>query len=393
MRTRAVLVTRAPSRGHRRRSVALVGRRPAPQQRTDRASARRRRWRPRRRTSPRRFGPARSSPRSARSSTATAPPTSGCTAPTAASRWSAATWSCTRRDRRLEGSSQTLPKGLSPGDHPGREPRGRRSRRGRSLHPGQSATLVVDATEASPRLAWRVMSGGTQADGTPSRLATYVDARTGPCCAPSSRSRPRTDPASRSTAARCRCSSPCPADVPAQGPDARQHLHDRHGQHLRQLALPLLGWGCKTGTLFTGPDNSFGSCDVVDGLPRRFLGRVRHWQQPVCLRVELPNGQRRPCAARPSGGRGRVDDVRDNQQPLALVRAERLHQAAGDFSGRGSAGETRVRNPPRAVGSARAERPEPVHVVDQVSRIDPEENGAGNPPALRLWFARVNFSF
>jgi Zn-dependent metalloprotease len=39
--------------------------------------------------------------------------------------------------------------------------------------------LVIDATGATPRLAWQVMSGGTQADGTPSRLATYVDARTG----------------------------------------------------------------------------------------------------------------------------------------------------------------------------------------------------------------------
>ena len=40
-------------------------------------------------------------------------------------------------------------------------------------------TLVVDATTASPRLAWRVLTGGRQADGTPSRLATYVDASTG----------------------------------------------------------------------------------------------------------------------------------------------------------------------------------------------------------------------
>ena len=41
------------------------------------------------------------------------------------------------------------------------------------------STLVVDALGATPRLAWKVLSGGTQADGTPSRLATYVDARTG----------------------------------------------------------------------------------------------------------------------------------------------------------------------------------------------------------------------
>ena len=39
--------------------------------------------------------------------------------------------------------------------------------------------LVVDATDGSPSLAWRVTTKGKQADGTPSRLATYVDATTG----------------------------------------------------------------------------------------------------------------------------------------------------------------------------------------------------------------------
>lgn len=43
----------------------------------------------------------------------------------------------------------------------------------------EASELVVDATGAVPRLAWEVLTGGTQADGTPSRLATYVDARTG----------------------------------------------------------------------------------------------------------------------------------------------------------------------------------------------------------------------
>ena len=42
-----------------------------------------------------------------------------------------------------------------------------------------SSRLVVDATGATPRLAYEVLTGGTQDDGTPSRLATFVDARTG----------------------------------------------------------------------------------------------------------------------------------------------------------------------------------------------------------------------
>ncbi|WP_148614573.1 M4 family metallopeptidase [Nocardioides rubriscoriae] len=43
----------------------------------------------------------------------------------------------------------------------------------------QAPRLVVDALGATPRLAWEVQTRGRQADGTPSRLATYVDARTG----------------------------------------------------------------------------------------------------------------------------------------------------------------------------------------------------------------------
>ncbi|MFJ5780008.1 M4 family metallopeptidase [Streptomyces sp. NPDC093094] len=39
--------------------------------------------------------------------------------------------------------------------------------------------LVVDATGSTPRLAWEVTTTGTQYDGTPSRLATYVDAASG----------------------------------------------------------------------------------------------------------------------------------------------------------------------------------------------------------------------
>ena len=39
--------------------------------------------------------------------------------------------------------------------------------------------LVIDALGADPRLAWEVQTLGRQADGTPSRLTTYVDARSG----------------------------------------------------------------------------------------------------------------------------------------------------------------------------------------------------------------------
>src|SRR4051794_6391127 len=43
----------------------------------------------------------------------------------------------------------------------------------------RQSRLVVDATGAAPRLAWQVTSGGVQSDGTPSRMLTYVDAKSG----------------------------------------------------------------------------------------------------------------------------------------------------------------------------------------------------------------------
>ncbi len=57
--------------------------------------------------------------------------------------------------------------------------RSARTRAVRNDADAKTSELVVDATGARPRLAWEVVTGGTQADGTPSRLATYVDARTG----------------------------------------------------------------------------------------------------------------------------------------------------------------------------------------------------------------------
>lgn len=45
-------------------------------------------------------------------------------------------------------------------------------------HVGRS-TLVVDAREGAPRLAWAVTTVGTRRDGTPSRRLTTIDAKTG----------------------------------------------------------------------------------------------------------------------------------------------------------------------------------------------------------------------
>jgi Zn-dependent metalloprotease len=49
----------------------------------------------------------------------------------------------------------------------------------RNLRAEGTPRLVVDATTAAPRLAWQVTTSGRQADGTPSRMLSYVDADTG----------------------------------------------------------------------------------------------------------------------------------------------------------------------------------------------------------------------
>ena len=50
----------------------------------------------------------------------------------------------------------------------------------KKLRPAEAEPqLVVDALGATPRLAWAIQTKGRQADGTPSRLTTYVDARNG----------------------------------------------------------------------------------------------------------------------------------------------------------------------------------------------------------------------
>jgi Zn-dependent metalloprotease len=124
----------------------------------------------------------------------------------------------------------------------------------------ESATLVVDATGATPLLAWRVMSGGVQADGTPSRLATYVDARTGKV----TRTEQQIETADGS--GQSLYSGTVPLQLTFTGltyqlkdPTRGNTYTTDMGNKSDGLLCQLLGSGCKTGTLFTSPDNSFGN--------------------------------------------------------------------------------------------------------------------------------------
>ena len=79
--------------------------------------------------------------------------------------------------------------------------------RSRGMTDASRSRLVVDATSGTGRLAWEVVTGGTQKDGTPSRLATYVDARSRQgAVARAADRRPSTAPASPSTPAPSRSS-------------------------------------------------------------------------------------------------------------------------------------------------------------------------------------------
>ena len=124
----------------------------------------------------------------------------------------------------------------------------------------ESAALVVDAASATPRLAWRVISGGTQADGTPSRLASYVDARRGSVL----RTEQQIETADGS--GQSLYGGTVPLQLTLSGTTYQLKDPTRGNTYTTDMGntsdgvlCQLFGSGCKAGTLFTSPDNSFGN--------------------------------------------------------------------------------------------------------------------------------------
>jgi zinc metalloprotease ZmpA len=120
--------------------------------------------------------------------------------------------------------------------------------------------LVVDATSGTSRLAWEVLTGGTQKDGTPSRLATYVDARSGKVIRTEQQIQTadgtgqslysgtvplRTTPVSGGFQLK----------DPTRGNTYTTDMNNRSDSFLCQI----FGSGCQPGTTFTDADNSWGS--------------------------------------------------------------------------------------------------------------------------------------
>ena len=120
--------------------------------------------------------------------------------------------------------------------------------------------LVVDATAAAPRLAWEVVSGGVQHDGTPSRLASYVDARTGEVL----RTEQQVETADGSGNTLYSGTVPLTTTLASgtyQLKDATRgntYTTDM-GNKSDPMTCQLFGTGCPTGTLFTDADNVWGN--------------------------------------------------------------------------------------------------------------------------------------
>jgi Zn-dependent metalloprotease len=127
-----------------------------------------------------------------------------------------------------------------------------------------SSRLVVDATGATPRLAYEVVTGGTQTTsttrGTPSRLATYVDARTGAVL--------RTEQRIETVSGTGRSLYGGTVPLRLTRPGSRYQLKDptRGNTYTTDLhgatdssSCEVLGLGCRTGTLFTSRDTVFGT--------------------------------------------------------------------------------------------------------------------------------------
>ncbi|MCL8027083.1 M4 family metallopeptidase [Nocardioides bruguierae] len=125
--------------------------------------------------------------------------------------------------------------------------------------------LVVDALAGAPTLAWEVTTVGTQADGTPSRLLTYVDADTGQVL--------RREETIRTIDGEGETlyGGTVPLDVTATASGYEMRDATRGGSYTTDMdgatdsyACQLLGMRCDDGTIVTSPTTSFGDGTNAD---------------------------------------------------------------------------------------------------------------------------------
>lgn len=120
--------------------------------------------------------------------------------------------------------------------------------------------LVVDTRSGTPRLAWEVTTTGRQADGTPSRLTSYVDARSGVVLS-------RVEGIETADGQGVSLySGTVPISVTASGSGftltdaAHGNAKTTDAQNRTDsVACTALGLRCSNGVAYTSADNSFGS--------------------------------------------------------------------------------------------------------------------------------------
>ncbi len=123
-----------------------------------------------------------------------------------------------------------------------------------------SPRLVVDTIGHRPRLAWAVTTGGRYADGTPSRMTSYVDARTGAVLR-REESIETVDGSGQSL-----YSGTVPLRVTQSGSTYQLKDPTRGNTYTTDLNnktdsifCQIFGGGCQTGTTFTSSTTSFGN--------------------------------------------------------------------------------------------------------------------------------------
>jgi Zn-dependent metalloprotease len=120
--------------------------------------------------------------------------------------------------------------------------------------------LVVDALGSTPKLAWLVTTAGRQKDGTPSRLDTYVDAKSGAVLRTEQRIQTVDgdgDSLYGGTVPLRLTQSGSAYELkdPTRGNTYTTDMKNTTDSPLCEI----LGIGCKAGTLFTSPDTHFGT--------------------------------------------------------------------------------------------------------------------------------------
>ena len=129
-------------------------------------------------------------------------------------------------------------------------------------HLGAKGTprLVVDAVGHGPRLAWAVTTGGRRADGTPSRMTSYVDARTGTVL------RREEGIETVDGSGQSLYSGTVPLKLTQSGSTYQLKDPTRGGTYTTDMNnkadsvfCQLFALGCSAGTTFTSPTTTFGN--------------------------------------------------------------------------------------------------------------------------------------